>query len=251
MRNSKKLFMKKLYSLPVAIGILILNSVSLFGQDKTVINDKNAEPRNIKSFHAVRVSDGIDLYLSYGAEAAAVSASEIKYRDRIKTEVENGVLKIWYDRDNVNQLLFNNSRNLKAYVSYKELDAITASAGSDIRVDGTIKGNLLVMKISSGSDFKGNVDVNELTIDQSSGSDVQIAGKANTVIIDASSGSDFNGYNLISDVCTARGSSGSDITITVNKELRAKASSGSDIHYKGNATMVDISKSGGGSVSRR
>lgn len=237
--------MKKLFSL-----VLIVYSVSLFGQNKTVINDKNAEARNVKGFHAIRVSDGIDLYLSYGDEAAAVSASEIKYRDRIKTEVENGVLKIWYDRDNFNQMIFTNSRNLKAYVSYKQLDAITASAGSDVRVDGIIKGNSLVMKISSGSDFKGNVDVNDLDVDQSSGSDIEIGGKANTVSIDASSGSDFDGYNLIAEVCSARCSSGSDITITVNKELKAKASSGSDIHYKGNASQVDITKSGGGSVKR-
>src|SRR5215212_3566284 len=119
--------MKKLFSL-----VLIVYSVSLFGQTRTVINDKNVESRNVKGFHAIRVSDGIDLYLSYGDEAAAVSASEIKYRDRIRTEVDNGVLKIWYDRDNLNQIFFTNNRNLRAYVSYKDLDAITASAGSDV-----------------------------------------------------------------------------------------------------------------------
>jgi len=237
--------MKKIFSI-----FLIVSSVSLFAQDKTVINDKNAEARNVKGFHAIIVSDGIDLYLSYGDEAAAVSASEIKYRERIKTEVENGVLKIWYDRDAGNQLVFSDKRNLKVYVSYKHLDILTASAGSDVLVDGTIKGNSLSMKVSSGSDFKGNVDVNELTVDQSSGSDIKIGGKATTVSIAANSGSDFNGYNLIADVCTAKGSSGSDIAITVNKELNAHASSGSDISYKGNPSVTK-SKSSGGSVSQK
>ena len=230
--------------------LLIVCSASLFAQDKTVINDKNAVARNVKDFHAINVSDGIDLYLSYGEEAAAVSASEIKYRDRIKTEVENGVLKIWYDRDAANQLVFTNKRNLKAYVSYKNLDMLTASSGSDVLVDGTIKGNSLSMKVSSGSDFKGNVDVNELTVDQSSGSDVKIGGKATKVSVEASSGSDFNGLELITDVCTAKGSSGSDIAITVNKELNAHASSGSDIRYRGNPSVTK-SRSSGGSVSQR
>jgi Protein of unknown function (DUF2807). len=237
--------MKKLFSL-----LFIICSVSSFAQDKTIINDKNAEPRNVKGFHAIKISDGIDLYLSYGDEAA-VSASETKYRDKIRVEVDNGVLKIWYDQDDFNRLIFNNKRNLKAYVSYKTLDAITSSAGSDVIVDGTIKSNSLRMKVSSGSDFKGNVDVNELSVDQSSGSDIKIGGRANIVSIEASSGSDFNGYDLTADVCTARGSSGSDITITVNKELKAHASSGSDIHYKGNASLIDVTRSSGGSVSRR
>lgn len=237
--------MKKILSL-----LLVVCSASLFAQKKTVINDLNAEPRSVSGFHAIKVSDGIDLYISYGEEAAAVSASEIKYRDKIKTQVDNGVLRIWYDNDNFNQIIFTNKRNLRAYVSYKVLDAITASAGSDVLVDGVIKGNSLTLKISSGSDFKGNVEVNELDVDQSSGSDVTMGGKANTVSIEASSGSDFNGYSLVAEVCSARCSSGSDITITVNKELKAKASSGSDIHYRGNASTVDITKSSGGSVRK-
>lgn len=229
--------------------LLIISSASLSAQDKTVINDKNAEVRNVKGFHAIKVSGGIDLYLSYGDEAAAVSASEVKYRDKIRTEVENGVLKIWYDRDLGNQIVFTNKRDLRAYVSYRNLDMLTASAGSDVFVDGTIKGNSLSMKISSGSDFKGNVEVNDLNVDQSSGSDIKIGGKTTTLSIEASSGSDFNGYNLTADVCVAKGSSGSDITITVNKELKATASSGSDINFRGSAS-VQMSKSGGGSVRR-
>jgi hypothetical protein len=62
---------------------------SLFAQK--VINDGNAEKRNVSGFHGVEVGGGIDLYISQGDEAVAVSASDVKYRDRIKTEV-----KKWY-----------------------------------------------------------------------------------------------------------------------------------------------------------
>ncbi len=225
-------------------------SFCTYAQNKTVINDKNVEVRTIKSFNAIKVENGIDIYLSYGDEAVAVSAAEIKYRDKIKTSVEDGVLKIWYDQDFNNQIIYTSKRDLKAYISYKSLNLLTASSGSDIFVDGVIKGNSLTMKISSGSDFKGAVDLNELNVEQSSGSDIRIAGRASKLTVKASSGSDFNGYDLITDYCQAKCSSGSDITVTVNKELVAKASSGSDIKYKGNPT-VDSDKSGGSSVSKR
>ena len=107
------------------------------------------------------------------------------------------------------------------------------------------------MKISSGSDFKGNIEVNELDVDQSSGSDVRMGGKANRVSIEASSGSDFNGYSLVTDICTARCSSGSDITITVNKELSARASGARDIHYKGDGLIREIKTSGASNISKR
>lgn len=68
-----------------------------------VISDPNVEKRNVSGYHAISVSGGIDLYLSQGGESVAVSASETKYRDRIKTEVKDGVLKIWYETNsNIN-----------------------------------------------------------------------------------------------------------------------------------------------------
>ena len=104
------------------------------------IYDANAVLREGKGYNAIEVSDGIDLFISYGDEAIAVSASEVKYRDKIKTVVDNGVLKIFYDEKGFS---WNTKRNLKAYVSFKNLEGLSASGGSDILVEGNIKGNLM------------------------------------------------------------------------------------------------------------
>ena len=52
------------------------------------INDPNAQKRQVPSFTGIDIGGGIDLYLSQGEEAVAVSASEAKYRDKIRTEVK-------------------------------------------------------------------------------------------------------------------------------------------------------------------
>ena len=214
---------------------------------KTVY-DANAVLREGKGYEAIEISDGIDLFVSYGDEAIAVSASEIKYRDKIKTIVENGVLKISYDEKGIS---WNSKRKLKAYVSFKKLTALAASGGSDINVEGSIKGDELTIHISGGCDFKGKVEVKKLDVDQSGGSDVNISGVATQVLIDASGGSDFNGYGLITDVCNAEASGGSDIEITANKEISARASGASDISYKGSASLKESKSSGASSVSKR
>jgi hypothetical protein len=230
---------------------LFLISFFLFcsgvGLAQKTIYDANAVVREAKEYNAISVSGGIDLYISYGDEAIAVSASEIKYRDKIKTVVENGVLKIWYED---NKFSWNSRKELKAYVSFKILKSLNASGGSDIIVEGSIKSDQLKIDISGGCDFKGRVEVNELEIAQSGGSDVTINGKAEKVLINASGGSDFNGYNLITNYCEAEASGGSDIEITANKEISAKASGASDISYKGNAALKESKASGASSVSR-
>ena len=54
--------------------------------------------RNVTAFSGIKVSGGIDVYLSQGDDySLAVSASEEKYRDNIKTEVRNGILVISYN----------------------------------------------------------------------------------------------------------------------------------------------------------
>lgn len=228
---------------------LVLTTAASYGFAQKTIYDPNAAPRNAKGYHAIRVTDGIDLYLSYGDEVVVVSASEAKYRDKINTVVENGILKISYDERG--GISWNSNRRLKAYVSFKNLDALAAAGGCDIFVEGSIKTKELSVHISGGSDFKGAVEVEALNISQSGGSDMSVSGKATTVSLNANGGSDFNGYGLTADVCSVEASGGSDVEITVNKELSARASGASDITYKGTAAVKESKASGASSVSKK
>ena len=223
-------------------SLLVTGLITTTSAQKT-INDANAEKRNVSGFHAIEVGGGIDLYLSQGEEAVAVSASKNEYRAKIKTEVKNGVLKIWYEWSSNLRFDWSNHK-LKAYVSFKDIDRLEGSGGSDISVDGSIKVAKLAMEVSGGSDFDGKVETGELNIQASGGSDVRISGKADRLTIDASGGSDFKGYDLASDICNVEASGGSDIQVTVNKELSANASGGSDVYYKGTGLIRDLKTSG-------
>ena len=235
--------MKKIF---LSLAILAIG-ITAFAQK--AINDPNAQKRNASGFHAIEVSSGIDLYLSQGDEAVAVSASETKYRDHIMTEVKNGVLKIYYETNSNFHFEWGN-RKLKAYVSFKNLDRLNGSGGSDIFVEGAIKVNSLSLDVSGGSDFEGKVELNEMKVDASGGSDVKISGTVKNLNIEASGGSDFKGYELTADVCDLEASGGSDVYITINMELSAEASGGSDIYYKGNGTIKEMKSSGSSTIKK-
>jgi hypothetical protein len=234
----------------IIVLLPFLFSVFLLTAQNTVVHDANAEVRKVSSFHAIQVSSGINLIITQSnEEAVAVSASSPEIRSRIKTEVENGKLKIYFDnRDEKN---WNNKKELKAYVSFKNLDGLEGNSGADVSTDGNININSLDMTLSSGAGFNGMVTATHLDIDQSSGSDMHIKGKVSDLKITTSSGSDFNGYDLVSETCKADASSGSGIEITVNKELQAQASSGGDINYKGSGVITNISNSSGGKVKKQ
>ena len=235
--------MKKIY-----LTFLILAAATItYAQTK--INDPNAEVRSVKGFNGIKVSHAIDLYLSQSdEEVVVVSASREEYRDRIKTEVQNGVLRIWYDNPSK---WSRGDKKLKAYISFKTLDKLNASGASDIRVTGTIKGNDLDINMSGASDFDGAIQVNSLTVDLSGASDMTVKGSATSLKIEVSGASDFKGYDLQTDNCSAGASGASDIKVTVNKELSAHASGASGVHYKGNGVIRDIKTNGASSVSKK
>ena len=230
------------------IGSLLVLNVHA---QQTVIRDPNAQLRPVKGYHGIEVSNAIDLYLSEGSEeTVVVSAKDIKWRDRIRTEVVNGILKISLEGRGWRMGVGNNK--LKAYVSFTTLDQITASGASNVYVDGVITGDKLALNLSGASDFKGAIKVNELELDQSGASDTHITGQVTgTAIIRSSGASDVKGYDLTVQDCTAHATGASDIRVTVSKELSADASGASSIYYKGEGVLRESHSSGASSVAHK
>lgn len=225
-------------------------SFSVFAQNTTV-DDPNAKVRELSgSFSAITVSDGIALILTSGTqESLAVSFSDEKYESKFKTEVEDGVLKIYFDNKGINYN-DNKRRQLKAYVSFKTLEKLTASGGASVKLPLAVSVGNIEMKFSSGSLFEGEIKAKELDLDQSSGSVVTMSGSAEKIELKASSGAIFKGYDFTTDYCEAKASSGGEVRISVGKELSATASSGGGIHYKGSGVIKDVNISSGGVVKK-
>lgn len=235
----------------LSILLLTVFSIGIAAAQPAIVNDANAKIRQLNgSFTAISVTDGIALYLTAGTEESlAVSSSDEKYDEKFKTEIENGVLKIYYDNKGLNWS-DNNKRKLKAYVSFKTLEKLTASGGALVNLPSPVTLNNLEMKFTSGSLFEGVVKAKEITVDQNSGSAINMTGNAEKIKIDVSSGATFRGYDFKVDYCDAKASSGGGIRISIEKELSAKANSGGGIHYKGAAIIKDIDINSGGIVKK-
>lgn len=217
----------------------------------TAGNSDKTESRNVGSFKAVKVSTGIDLFITMGTTEEVKIVADDEIIDELITEVKDGTLKIYMKQSN-NWFNWNTgNQTRKAYVTVKELQAIDASSGSDVKSENTLKGEDLKVRASSGSDVEIDVYYKNVWLDTSSGSDAKISGKTKTFEAEASSGSDIKAHELESKICKVSVSSGSDATVNVTDELYAKASSGADVRYYGNPQVKDIDESSGGDVSHK
>lgn len=229
-------------------GILLLSSVVAFGQ--RTVNDPNAEVREVKSFYGISVSNAFEVILTQGAsEALAVSAGDKEENQYIRTEVQNGILKIWFDHSSKKE--WSRNRKLRAYISVKNISVINASGATEIEIAGGLSVNKLSIDLSGASDISGQITVaEELRAEISGASDIDITGSAKEVSIEASGASEFNAYDFTTAGCRIEASGASSVTITVEKELSAELSGASSVNYKGNAIVKHVKTTGASSVSK-
>jgi len=233
------------------LSLLLLAGLVNTSFAQKTINDANAEKRTVGSFHGIDVATGIELTLTKGTvEEVAVSASEIEFRDKIVTEVVNGILKIHYETKTGAINKRNENKRLKAYVSYKSLDLLHVTTGADVKIDGVLEATKLELKANTGGLLKGEVNIGTLTVDQNTGSKVTLTGKVDKLEAEGDTGSKFMGEDLTTNTCSVEMSTGAGIYISVDKELNVKANTGGYIKYKGNAGIREIKTNTGGTVSK-
>lgn len=238
------------------ITVLLVLLLSIYsGQaqnNKNLVFDANAVARSVKDFSAVEVSGAIDLYLSQGKEeAVAVSAGNQEAVSRIKTEVRNGKLHIYFDGKGWNWKTWSNNNKMKAYVTFISLHRIEASGACNVKTADMISSDDLKIQLSGASDFTGEVKAGILKLDGSGASDFKVSGTAEKTDISVSGACEVKAYDLKTEFCKIEATGASSVRITCNKEMSAQASGGSNIFYKGSGLIRDISTSGGASVKRK
>lgn len=229
--------MKKLFTL-----VAILLSLIAVAQTK--------QQRNVGSFTGISAATGMQVEITQGNdETVFVSASDGAYAEKIKTVVENGLLKIYYE-DKDRKYKKNQKLTLKAFVTYKTIDKLKAGSGAGLIAVNTIKVPSLDLSINSGAQFTGEIITTDFSLEQSSGAVSKITGNSVNAKANMSSGAVCTSPNLSTEMCKVDASSGSVLKIGVSKKLSAKVSSGAMVAYKGDAEIEKKHLRSGGSIKK-
>tara|TARA_R100001369_G_scaffold3540_8_gene10998 strand:+ start:46156 stop:46815 length:660 start_codon:yes stop_codon:yes gene_type:complete len=202
--------------------------------------------RNISSdFNSIKISQGLDLYITQSNTVSLSLEADENLHDIIMTEVKNGVLSI-YTSENIRR-----ATSKKIILNITDLSSIKATSGSDVYSTNTIKTEELILSSTSGADIELDVETTKLDCDSTSGSDITVRGTTKILMASATSGSDIDARNLSAEKSDVKATSGADIYINTSKELTARATSGGDIRYSGNPKKVIKSDNSAGSVQKQ
>ncbi len=198
-----------------------------------------------ESFSKIKATEGLEVYITQGNNEGITVEADENLQELILTEIKDGVLKI-HCKEQIGK-----ASSKKVNVNFKSITGVSSTSGSSLRSTNTIASEVLVLKSSSGSSMKVQVNTNDLTCDSSSGSSLKVSGETISLSADASSGSTIKAGDLKAESSEVSASSGANLTVNTSKALIAKASSGASVRYYGNPEMLDTDKSSGGSVSKR
>ena len=248
-----------------SILTIILVTVFSFGlRAQNSDTDITKQDRPTGEFKGVKVSNGIQVYLTQGENTSVSVETYSDKQEVVKTEVKDGILKIYIHGR------YNKKNSPKVYVSSPKFESIIGENASSVKCEASINSEKMYIDFSSAAELEGTfigreingdfssaasakltVTASELYVEISSGASADIIGTTDKFLLDAGSGAEINAFDLASKKCTTTVSSGAEVNIQVEEELIGNASSGSQITYKGNATSDLCSTSSGAEISHK
>jgi len=213
---------------------------TVYGNNKVIKRERTAEP-----FSGVRVSTGIDVYLSQGDKMSLSVEADENLHEYILTEVKDGILNV-YTEVNIRE-----AEMKRVYVTMKEVNSVTTSSAGDILGETPVKTDNLKVNASSAGDIKLEVYAKNIDVNGSSSGDITLFGEADMLDANLSSAGDFNAFNLKVREADVTVSSAGNADLYVTEKLNARASSAGDINYKGDPKYVDAHSSSAGGIHRR
>jgi hypothetical protein len=228
-------------------SILVSISSCMFDLKPTITGDGNVvtETRKIENFQHLETSTGLQVYITFGDELSLKVEADKNLQEVIKTECNNGRLKIFAESN------IRRAKEKNIYITVPDLKSIEVSSASSVRSKNLLKTNDIEIEVSSAGELEIQVETKKLAIEVSSSGKTKLSGKAEDIDAVVSSAGELKAFDLISQTCTISVSSAGHASVTAEQKLTAEASSAGSIYYKGDAKDKKIEKSSAGKVEQK
>ncbi|MFA6087667.1 head GIN domain-containing protein [Mucilaginibacter sp.] len=240
MRSLNKFFM---------VAALVAISSFTFAK-ANLVKAFNSEDRHLSGFNAVSVAGSFDVYITQGSTESVKVDAPSDVIDRIITEVEGGVLKI-YIKNNTDGMNWNfGKKKMIVYVSIKNVNAVSLAGSGDVYFKGGLRAPSLKLKLTGSGDLTGKVEVKSLETSVSGSGDITVTGRAENSNVSVVGSGDFTGQGLATTNTSVKVAGSGDARVNAADKIDASVVGSGDVHYTGAAKNVSSSKAGSGSVSR-
>ncbi|MGZ3871788.1 MAG: head GIN domain-containing protein, partial [Mucilaginibacter sp.] len=205
--------------------------------------------RHLSGFNAVNVAGSFDVIITQGSTESVKVEAPASVINRILTEVNGGVLKIYSKHDNWNWgSMFGNHKKIVVYVTAKDLNAVSITGSGDVSFKDGLRTNALRLSVSGSGDMYGKVEVKTLESSVSGSGDMKLAGHATSSTVRLVGSGDYSARGLETATTMISLTGSGDAYINASQKVDAAVHGSGDIHCTGSPKDVSKSKSGSGDI---
>jgi hypothetical protein len=232
------------------LSVILLFSIpaGLFAQRWEVVRGNHnvvKKEREAGSFSKIKVSSGIDVFLSQGSKESITVEADENLHKYILTEIRNGELNVY------TEVGIRDAERKRVHVTMRNIQSIRTTSAGDVLGQTPIKSDALELSASSAGSINLEITAREVEVNLSSSGDMTLSGKADYLDATLSSAGDLNAFDLVVKDAKVTASSAGDADVNVLEKIVARASSAGDITYKGNPKNVDAHSSSAGGIHKR
>ena len=218
--------MKKLFIATVSLAFLFtFSSCRHFGKGVQGSGVRKAEKRDLGVFKSIETNGAFDIQVTSQQPASFEIEGDDNLLPLVKTEVRNGVLRIYNDG------AYSASRAISVRISQPDLEAVSSNGAADIRVT--------------------NVKNDQLTISWQGAGRIEAAGETKFVSISSTGAGKLDTSRLRAERAKLSVTGAAHVDVYASQQLDVTVSGVGKVTYHGNPGVVNKSVSGLGSVNKK
>ena len=206
------------------------------------------ETRQLKPFDEILVEDNIEVHLKIGTEFTAKIIAGSKVMPLVKTDIENGKLKI--TDNNTCDFTRDYTRKISIIITVPTINKITQNGTGNFFMDDEFICDRLSFYLSNSGNLFINTNANIVYGSMHGNGDVYVKGKIKSNFIYAGGQGFYNSFDASSDEMILTLNTSGSMKVSVNQFLKidmVERSTG-DIFYKGNPSILTLNIKGTGKL---
>lgn len=226
------------YSLQTVITLTAVSGVLLFTSCKeNVVRGKGAvttNQRKVTPFDKVVLDMSVNAVIQVGKTPGVQITANNNLQEHIKTEVENGILRIHHDG-----IMFN-SDDINVVINVPALNGLEINGASDADIKGKVTAANFELYVKGAAEVGiADIHVTKMNVKLSGASELNIAsGIADQAIYKVTGAGEINARGLITKNVTAKVSGAGEMDLHVTAKLDAHITGAGEIDYVGHPQVT-------------
>ncbi|QEC53387.1 putative autotransporter adhesin-like protein [Anseongella ginsenosidimutans] len=227
-----------IFFLAAALAMTVFNScmddcIEGNGQETT-------ENRDLAAFSRIDLGGSYKLLLTRDSASSFSIHTHENLLPLIKTEVDNGRLRIYSDENICEEVVI--------AISLPELTSLTASGAVEVEMTNRFAADEFELDVSGAVEARLDMQANKIRTELSGAGEIAYRGKTGEHEVTISGAGELNALELVAGKYDIHVSGAAECNIHVLNELNAQASGASSVQYRGNPGVINENVSGAGSI---